>query len=278
MVEAPAGYKIVGADVDSEELWISSLMGDAQFRMHGATALGWMTLQGTKAAATDLHSKTANILGISRDQAKIFNYGRIYGAGVKFAARLMHQFNPTIDSEVAQEKAVSLYTATKGIKQHNPYEYLSVADRPFWHGGSESYMFNILEKTATGVDPRTPALSCGITDALKPKNTKNQFMTSRVNWVVQSSGVDYLHMLLVSMNYLIKKYDIKARFMLCVHDEVRYVVKEEDSARATLALQISNLWTRALFSYKVGIHDLPQVNEFGSVLHSNQYIYMCACF
>ncbi|KAF9926062.1 DNA-directed DNA polymerase gamma mip1 [Linnemannia zychae] len=264
MVEAPAGYKIVGADVDSEELWISSLMGDAQFRMHGATALGWMTLQGTKAAGTDLHSKTAQILGISRDQAKIFNYGRIYGAGVKFAARLMQQFNSAIDAAEAKQRATNLYTATKGLKQQKAQDYELVHDRPFWHGGTESYMFNSLERTATADDPRTPTLNCGITDALKPKHTETQFMTSRVNWVVQSSGVDYLHMLLVSMNYLIKKYDIKARFMLCVHDEVRYMVKEEDSARATLALQISNLWTRAMFSYKLGIHDLPQSVAFFS--------------
>ncbi|KAF9938711.1 DNA-directed DNA polymerase gamma mip1 [Mortierella alpina] len=264
MVQAPAGYKIVGADVDSEELWISSLMGDAQFRMHGATALGWMTLQGTKAAGTDLHSKTAQILGISRDQAKVFNYGRIYGAGLKFAIRLLQQFNSTIEAADAKKRATSLYTATKGTKEQKAADYELVYDRPFWHGGSESYMFNSLERTATADDPRTPALGCGITDALKPKHTENQFMTSRVNWVVQSSGVDYLHMLLVSMNYLIKKYDIKARFMLCVHDEVRYMVKEEDAARATLALQVSNLWTRALFSYRLGIHDLPQSVAFFS--------------
>ncbi|KAF9586135.1 DNA-directed DNA polymerase gamma mip1 [Lunasporangiospora selenospora] len=265
-VEAPAGYKIVGADVDSEELWISSLMGDAQFRMHGATALGWMTLQGTKSAGTDLHSKTAQIMGISRDQAKIFNYGRIYGAGVNFATRLLQQFNSSIDTVEAKQKAQDLYTATKGVKISRPQEYEVVHDRPFWHGGTESYMFNSLERTATAEDPRTPTLGCGITDALRPKYTENQFMTSRVNWVVQSSGVDYLHMLLVSMNYLIHKYDIKARFMLCVHDEVRYMVKEEDSARAALAMQVSNLWTRAMFSYKLGIYDLPQSVAFFSAV------------
>ena len=34
-------------------------MGDAQFDMHGGTALRWMTLEGTKSAGTDLHSKMA---------------------------------------------------------------------------------------------------------------------------------------------------------------------------------------------------------------------------
>jgi DNA polymerase gamma 1 len=42
MVHAPPGYAIVGADVDSEseKLWISSCMGDAQFGLYGATAIG----------------------------------------------------------------------------------------------------------------------------------------------------------------------------------------------------------------------------------------------
>lgn len=76
MVKAPPGYKFVGADVDSEELWIASLFGDAEFGLHGATAIGWMTLEGTKAAGTDLHSKTAKILGISRNDAKVSFLGQ----------------------------------------------------------------------------------------------------------------------------------------------------------------------------------------------------------
>ena len=37
----------------------------------GCTAFGWMTLQGNKADKTDLHSKTAETVGISRDHAKV---------------------------------------------------------------------------------------------------------------------------------------------------------------------------------------------------------------
>lgn len=45
MVQAPKNYRIVGADVDSEELWIASVLGDAsEAGIHGATPLGWMTL------------------------------------------------------------------------------------------------------------------------------------------------------------------------------------------------------------------------------------------
>ena len=37
----------------------------------GCTALSWMTLQGKKSERTDLHSKTADTIGMSRDQAKV---------------------------------------------------------------------------------------------------------------------------------------------------------------------------------------------------------------
>jgi len=147
-----------------QELWIASLLGDADFAgEHGATALGWMTLQGEKAEGTDMyvrpetsslsarrkpscgnasfspfvlptthlyrhlishllcaaansyrHSHTAGILGISRDQAKIMNYGRIYGAGQRFAEQLLHQFNPTLTEVEAHDLAEKLYTQTKG--------------------------------------------------------------------------------------------------------------------------------------------------------------------
>ena len=40
----------------------------------GSTAFGWMTLQGRKSEGTDLHSKTAETIGISRDHAKVCEF------------------------------------------------------------------------------------------------------------------------------------------------------------------------------------------------------------
>jgi DNA polymerase gamma 1 len=88
---------------------------------------------------------------------------------------------------------------------------------------------------------------------------KGGFMPSRINWAIQSSGVDYLHLLIVSMEHLLRKYEINARLSITVHDEIRYLVKNEDAYRAAMALQISNLWTRAMFSQELGINDVPQV-------------------
>ena len=255
MIKAPPGYCFVGADVDSQELWIASLVGDAQFRLHGGTAIGFMTLEGTKAAGTDLHSKTAKILGISRNDAKVFNYGRIYGAGLRFASTLLRQFNPNLSEKETQEIATHLYNETKGTKTLRK----ALNERSFWRGGTESFLFNRLEEFADQERPRTPVLGAGITEALMRRYiNKGGFMTSRINWAIQSSGVDYLHLLIISMDYLIRRFNIDARLAITVHDEIRYLVKEDDKYRGAMALQVANIWTRAMFSQQMGINDLPQ--------------------
>lgn len=255
MVKAPQGYCLVGADVDSEELWIASLVGDATFKIHGGNAIGFMTLEGTKAAGTDLHSRTAGILGITRNDAKVFNYGRIYGAGLKFAATLLRQFNPGLSERQTMEVASKLYANTKGTKTTRKV----IHNKPFWRGGTESFVFNKLEEFAEQERPRTPVLGAGITEALMGRFiSKGGYLTSRINWAIQSSGVDYLHLLIVSMDFLIRRFNIDARLAITVHDEIRYLVKNEDKYRAAMALQVANIWTRAMFAQQVGINDLPQ--------------------
>ena len=263
MVKAPPGYHFVGADVDSEELWIASLVGDSQFRLHGGNAIGFMTLEGTKAAGTDLHSKTAKILGISRNDAKVFNYGRIYGAGLKFASTLLRQFNPSLTEKQTQEIASRLYKETKGTKTSRK----ALSNHSFWRGGTESFVFNALEVFAEQERPRTPVLGAGITEALMRRFiNKGGFMTSRINWAIQSSGVDYLHLLIISMDHLVARYNLDARLAITVHDEIRYLVRSEDRYKTAMALQVANLWTRAMFSQQMGINDLPQSCAFFSAV------------
>ena len=71
--------------------------------------------------------------------------------------------------------------------------------------------------------------------------------------------MDYLHLMLVCMRWLFEAFSIEGRFCISIHDEVRYLVRSEDRYRAALALQITNLLTRAMFAHKVGMSDLPQV-------------------
>lgn len=81
--------------------------------------------------------------------------------------------------------------------------------------------------------------------------------------MVQSSAVDYLHLMLVAMKWLMEEYDIDGRFCISIHDEVRYLVKSEDRYRAALALQITNLLTRlvqALFFVCLSVYTVSASN------------------
>lgn len=322
MIQAFPGYHFVGADVDSQELWIAAILGDSTYGgVHGCTAFGWMTLQGKKSNGTDMHSKTAAAVGISRDQAKVLNYGRIYGAGQTFTSRLLMQYNHKLTVDEAKAKSHLIYSTTKGVrgyllnqtgkkiwqqyyynnknKDHlkdkldsaevlgissngeeiilsrsqmlnllklsgRKFELWDLVEKPIWIGGTESPMFNKLEEIALSPEPKTPVLNGRITMALEPRVVLYNFMTSRVNWVVQSSAVDYLHLMLVSMRWLLEEYNMKGRFSISIHDEVRYLVKSEDRYRVALALQVTNLLTRALFALKLDMMDLPHCVAFFS--------------
>lgn len=287
MVQAPNGYKIVGADVDSQELWIASLLGDAGRKIHGSTPFGWMTLSGTKSNGTDLHTITANAVGISRDHAKVINYARIYGAGQNFAQTLLRQFNPSISDSEAKSKAIKMFSLTKGKKLYYPlpeykedyptekgfstYEAMRIASvnrknvlemftKAQWCGGSESAMFNKLEEIADSELPVTPFLHCRLSRALEPQlGTEDRFLPTRINWVVQSGAVDYLHLMLVCMRWLMGD---KVKFCLSFHDEVRYIVKDEHANEAALAMHITNLLTRSFCASRLGIYNLPQSIAF----------------
>ena len=55
---------------------------------------------------------------VTRDQAKILNYGRIYGAGEPFAKLLLMQFNPSLSEVEAAGRAKHMYGQTKGSRAH----------------------------------------------------------------------------------------------------------------------------------------------------------------
>ncbi|XP_069362171.1 DNA polymerase subunit gamma-1, mitochondrial [Maniola hyperantus] len=181
MVQAPPGYKFVGADVDSQELWIAALLGDSGVGLCGGSAFGWAVLAGDKRRGTDLHSLTARAADIHRDHAKVINYARIYGAGQNFAERLLKQFNPTMTISEAKSKAAKMFSTTKGRRVYrlktkymegfmdeesgeqplemSGYQATRLAklsgkrledmfERGAWLGGTESHMFNKLEEIA----------------------------------------------------------------------------------------------------------------------------------
>lgn len=75
-----------------------------------------------------------------------------------------------------------------------------------WSGGTESEMFNRLEEMALCQAPATPVLQSRMTQALEPANVGAEFTESRLSWLVQSTAVDYLHLMLVAVRHLFDAY------------------------------------------------------------------------
>uniref|UniRef100_A0A914HVI7 DNA-directed DNA polymerase n=1 Tax=Globodera rostochiensis TaxID=31243 RepID=A0A914HVI7_GLORO len=145
-------------------------------------------------------------------------------------------------------------------------------------GGYESQTFNWLSLNSCQRHPITPVLKCRLSQALEPilpamvkdvqsvnlDKFNSLFKRSVANWFVQSSAVDFLHLLLVCMRWLCRKYDIPARYVISIHDEVRYLVPEKDRYRCALALTLSNMYVRAAISDTLGIRELPKSIAFFS--------------
>lgn len=136
-------------------------------------------------------------------------------------------------------------------------------ERACWEGGTESAMFNRLEEIANEEHPVTPFLGCRLSRALETHNTsdENRFLPTRINWVVQSGAVDYLHLMLVAMRWLMGD---EVRFCLSFHDEIRYLVEDQYAYKAALAMHVTNLLTRAFCSSRLGLQDLPMSVAFFS--------------
>ncbi len=100
-------------------------------------------------------------------------------------------------------------------------EASSLSSTSLWSGGAESEAFNRLERIALDWQAKTPVLGCRISRALDSRVVGNDYLPSRINWVVQSSAVDYLHLLLVAMKWACQLEGIQARFLISIHDEVR---------------------------------------------------------
>ena len=68
------------------------------------------------------------------------------------------QFNPNLSQIKAAEKSTLMYSLTKGTKSKI---------NNCWEGGSESEMFNSLEKIISSKSPKTPILKSSITRCLE---------------------------------------------------------------------------------------------------------------
>jgi DNA polymerase gamma 1 len=247
-VQAPDGWKIVGADFDGQEMQIASIYSDKWEGGHvGCSPFGYNVLSGSKEAGTDPHSALAKLAGVDRDTAKIAGFAVLYGAGVRAVQTYIRRKYPEKSPTEVKNFAYRILEGKKGKLNNGLYE-----------GGSDSGCFNYMEEIAMRSRiPTLPCLGTKISTAMRPSAVGDDFKTSRVNWTIQSSGAEILAIFLTTVHWLAEEYKIPARFILSIHDEVWFMTPERYAEQFAVLFQIAHMYTWSLFHSAVGIPELP---------------------
>ena len=254
-VQAPDGWKIVGADFDGQEMQIAAIYSDAWEGGHvGCSPFGYNVLSGSKEAGTDPHSALAKLAGVDRDTAKIAGFSILYGAGVRAVQTYIRRKYPEKSPTEVKNFAYRMLEGKKGKLRGGLYE-----------GGSDSGCFNYMEEIAMRSKlPTLPCLGTKISTAMRPAAVGDDFKTSRVNWTIQSSGAELLSIFLTSVHWLAEEYKIPCRFILSIHDETWFMTPERYAEQFAVLFQIAHMYTWSLFHSAVGIPELPLSRAFFS--------------
>jgi DNA polymerase gamma 1 len=247
-VQAPEGWKIVGADFDGQEMQIASIYSDKWEGGHvGCSPFGYNVLSGSKEAGTDPHSALAKLCGIDRDTAKIVGFAVLYGAGARGVQTYIRRKYPEKSPAEVKNIAFKLLQSKKGAQRNGRYE-----------GGLDSGCFNFMEEIAMRTRiPQLPCLGTKISTAMRPAAVGDDFKTGRVNWTIQSSGAEILSIMLTAVHWLAKEYKIPCRFVLSIHDEIWFMTPERYAEQFAVLFQIAHVYTWSLFHSAVEIPDLP---------------------
>ncbi len=247
-VQAPEGWKIVGADFDGQEMQIASIYSDKwEGGYVGCSPFGYNVLSGSKEAGTDPHSALAKLAGVDRDTAKIAGFAVLYGAGVRAVQTYIRRKYPEKSASEVTNFAYRILEGKKGRLRNGLYE-----------GGSDSGCFNFMEEIAMRSRlPQLPCLGTKISTAMRPAAVGDDFRTGRVNWTIQSSGAEILSIMLTAVHWLAEEYKIPCRFILSIHDEIWFATPERYAEQFAVLFQIAHMYTWSLFHSSVGIPDLP---------------------
>jgi DNA polymerase gamma 1 len=254
-VQAPDGWKIVGADFDGQEMQIAAIYSDKWEGGHvGCSPFGYNVLSGSKEAGTDPHSALAKLAGVDRDTAKIAGFAVLYGAGVRAVQTYIRRKYPEKSPTEVKNFAYRILEGKKGKLRNGLYE-----------GGSDSGCFNYMEEIAMRSRvPTLPCLGTKISTAMRPAAVGDDFKTGRVNWTIQSSGAEILSIMLTAVHWLTEEYKIPSRFVLSIHDEIWFMTPERYAEQFAVLFQIAHMYTWSLFHSAVGIPDLPLSRAFFS--------------
>jgi DNA polymerase gamma 1 len=255
-IQAPPGYKLLIADFSSQEMRIAWTLGDSINGYMGSCEMSRSGVVGDKASGTDAHStlaaKLSQLTGqpYSRQDAKIAGFSMLYMAGQKAVASYIRQVIPSLSIDKA--KAIA-----KDALEYRRGKTVYTQEGRYYSGGTDSDAYNAIDRIANQPRPRTPLLQREMTDPLCPQYVKDDFYTTRANWVVQGSARDQLDTLSVALTFMINHANLKSRLIWSRHDEVIVMCPDSEVELTSELLQQSHTFTWAAFHECLNLYDLP---------------------
>jgi DNA polymerase gamma 1 len=195
----------------------------------------------------------------------------LYLSGVKGCATTIKQYRPDLSDSECRNLAKKVMELRQGKKT---YKNGSVQ----YHSGSDSEAYNLmiricnrlplpahLSHLSANDTARLPISNASISEAISVDNCgKSEYLTSRANWTIQSTGVDILHLFSIILKDLYDYYDVDGFLVLPIHDELWTCVNENQVEIAAWCFQVAHLYTWAYLAKRLGFTDLPWYYQFFS--------------
>jgi len=264
LVRPPKGYKFVGSDFDSQEMKIAAYFSDAlKWGEFGSTQMGYTTIMGDKSQGTDSHTLLSKQSDLPRDVAKKLNFQMLYLSGVKGCASTIKQYRPDLSDDECRNLAKKVMEIRQGKKTYKN-------GNVHYYGGSDSEAYNLmiricnrlplpyhLKHLSASDTARLPISKAAISDAISVDSCGSEYLTSRANWTIQSTGVDILHLFTVILKDLYEYHNIDGFLVLPIHDELWTCIDENQVDIAAWCFQIAHLYTWAILAKQLNFTNLP---------------------
>lgn len=182
-IKAPSGYKLIGADYSQMELRLAA---------HFSQDPNLLRIYRTNG---DIHSETSNAVGCDRRQAKIINFGILYGIGVKSLAKNLESTRN--DAYQYIKKYYENYPRLREWIRESKFEAVDKGYLVLWGGRHRNISINFEDKTEW---------------------EKGGELRSMVNAIIQGSGANIVKKAMVLMHPFLEKFG--AKLIVQVHDEV----------------------------------------------------------
>ena len=246
---APYGYKLAVFDFASQELRIGGLFSCAKAGLTGSSTYAHMLITGKKEDKTDMYSLEAAKVGVDRDTGKTVLLGTQYMGGKKTLSRKVYSKNPQWGIDETQKLVGKIITNFRGHCEYGSNTY---------EGGSASEAFNFMVSLVKSDHPCTPNLLTQMPPAIQPRWNGKGVMPSNVNFTIQATASSYgqLATTLVAIEWLRRKVGVWARYSISLHDEIVYLIREEDTEIFAMIYNVAHAWTWALLAHNLELVDL----------------------